>query len=258
MKPAAMGFSALLAAVVIGTSGLSAGAEPASESPTARPAGEPAATPRPRKPRQAKKPPSPNRLFQSANAQQHIDPLLGRGYQAYRQGDLAAAETAYRDLLSRDKRNPDALLGQALVHLRQGRPEEALALLDRLLAAEPRHGTALALTAGLRPTADPVQGESRLKLLLADQADTHALHFALGNLYARQRRWDDARQAYTQAAAVETGNPDYLFNLAVSLEHLRQPLLARHYYRQALAAGENQPANFDRGLAAQRLERLAP
>jgi uncharacterized protein HemY len=70
-------------------------------------------------------------------------------------------------------------------------------------------------------------------------ADSAALFFALGNLYARQGRWSEAQQAYFQAYALEPDNADHLFNVAVSLDHLRQKKLAAQYYRMALDCRRN-------------------
>ena len=88
--------------------------------------------------------------------------------------------------------------------------------------------------------------------------DTSELHFALGNLYARQNRWPEAQQVYFNAVAAEGDNPDYLFNLAVSLDHLRQPRLAGQHYRLALEAAGRRPAAFDRAGVEKRLAELEP
>ena len=56
----------------------------------------------------------------------------------------------------------------------------------------------------------------------------------MGNLYAGERQWAQAQQAYFQAFQLEPTNPDYAFNLAVGLEHLNQSKAALAYYRKAL------------------------
>jgi predicted Zn-dependent protease len=102
-----------------------------------------------------------------------------------------------------------------------------------------------------------VQAESRLKGLIGQQPDAHFAHFALGNVYAAQERWPEAQQAYFRAYAGDSGNPDYQFNLAVSLEHLRQPALALRYYQGAMRAAESRPAAFEPAEAAERIRQLA-
>jgi uncharacterized protein HemY len=89
--------------------------------------------------------------------------------------------------------------------------------------------------------------------LIAKQPDSAALFFALGNLYAGQSRWSEAQQAYFQSYSLEPGNADHVFNVAVSLDHLRQKKLAAQYYRMALTAAETSPSAFDKNAAAQRI-----
>ena len=50
----------------------------------------------------------------------------------------------------------------------------------------------------------------------------------LGNQLAQQGRWSEAQQEYFKAFASEPDNADFAYNLAVSLDHLRQPKLALH------------------------------
>jgi Flp pilus assembly protein TadD len=61
-----------------------------------------------------------------------------------------------------------------------------------------------------------------------------------------------------QAYALEPDNADLLFNLAVSLDHLRQHKLAVQYYRMALSAAETRRGAFDRNAAGKRILELQP
>ncbi len=185
-----------------------------------------------------------------------VNPQIASAYAAFESGDLAGAQRGYQAVLKNEPRNTDALRGLAAISLLQDRAEDAEALYLRILEADPKDGAAQAGLIGLRGPLDPVQSESRLKILLAGQPDAPALNFTLGNLYARQGRWNDAQQAYFRAYAADGDNPDYQFNLAVSLDQLRQPKLALQYYQGALAAAEKQPAAFDRNQAARRIGEL--
>ncbi|MDR1934259.1 MAG: hypothetical protein LBS49_01460, partial [Candidatus Accumulibacter sp.] len=60
------------------------------------------------------------------------------------------------------------------------------------------------------------------------------------------------------AYAGEPGDPDIIFNLAVSLDHLRQERLAAQYYRLALDAGAARTAAFDKDRVKTRLLELPP
>ena len=97
-----------------------------------------------------------------------------------------------------------------------------------------------------------------MKTALAAQPDSSALYFALGNLFAHQERWSEAQQAYFRAYSNESGNSDYIFNLAVSLDHLHQNRLAAQYYQMALNAAGSANAAFDKEQAKARLLDLQP
>lgn len=188
-----------------------------------------------------------------------INPSAIEGYEAFQAGNLDAARTSYERLLVSEPWNRDALHGLAAIAQREGRTSDTEALYARILEADPRDARAQAGLLGIRVQrgqGDPVAMESRIKSLLAGQPDSAPLQFALGNLYARQNRWSEAQQSYFQALAGDGGNPDYLFNLAVSLDQLHQTRLAGQYYAQALAAAENRPAAFDRRQATGRLNEL--
>lgn len=179
-----------------------------------------------------------------------------RAQKALLQGSTSAAKEAYEAILKNDPRNTDALLGLALIHLRNGDNALAEALIYRTLTISPRDGLALALLSPLRATENISQEESRLQQGLADQPDAAPLHFALGNLYARQNRWREAQQAYFKATIGDRDHPDYLFNLAVSLERIKQHQAAKQYYQAALAAADLRPVAFSRTLVTHRVDNM--
>lgn len=204
---------------------------------------------------------SPTAPIRISSGQAKVNPTAIEGYEAFQAGNLAGARAAYERLLTTEPWNRDALHGLAAIAQREARTSDAEVLYMRLLEADPRDAQAQAGLFGIRAQrgqGDPVAAESRLKSLLAGQPESAPLHFALGNLYARQNRWSEAQQAYFQALAGDAGNPDTLFNLAVSLDQLHQAKLAAQYYGQALAAAEHRPAAFDRSQVAARLNELRP
>ena len=187
-------------------------------------------------------------------APKKIDPALEQAYQAFGRGDWGGARSAWQKTLASDPHNPDALHGLAALALRQGQADEAADYYRRALEADPKDALAFAGLVSLRVPVDALQTESRLKTFLGEQPDSPYLNFALGNLYARGLRWAEAQAAFFKAYAVDPENPDYLFNLAVSLDQLHQPRLALQYYNQALEAAKQQSASFD---AAQVKTRVA-
>lgn len=216
----------------------------AEKRPAPKPAPAPAAAPEPE---------SPIRI---TTGRLQVNPQVASAWQAFQSGDLAAAQRNYQAVLKSEPKNVDALHGLAAIGLREGRPEAAEAYYLRILEADPKDSAAQAGLIGLRGQVDPTQSESRLKNLLAGQPDSPTLNFALGNLYAQQGRWNDAQQAYFRAFAGDGENPDYQFNLAISLDQLRQPKLALQYYQGALAAAAQRPAAFDRKQVAARISEL--
>lgn len=172
-------------------------------------------------------------------------------------GNFAAARLAYRQVLKREARNVDALLGLAVISRHSGQHREAGRYFAQALEADPRNDSAQA--AGIAGSAggDPIGAESRLRNLLAARPESAPLNFQLGNLLARRQRWAEARQAYAAALAGDGDNPDHHFNLAVSLEHLGRSTDAASHYRLALAAASRRAAAFAPQSAERRLQALA-
>src|SRR5882672_2864675 len=99
---------------------------------------------------------------------------------------------------------------------------------------------------------DPIAAESRLKTMLAAEPSAHALNFALGSQLAQQGRWAEAQAEFFKAFTAEPDNADFAYNLAVSLDHLRQGKLALEYYQRALALAEKRGASFELAAARSR------
>jgi tetratricopeptide (TPR) repeat protein len=225
----------------------------AQPAPAAAPPAKAAEPQRPTAPEPVREEPAAVRIGKTKMV---VNPVLSQAYQAYQAGRIEAAQGGYEQVLKAEPKNVDALLGMAMIALQQARPEVAERYFLAAAESDPKNATAQAGLAGLHQQSDPVQLESRLKMLLTDQPDSPPLNFALGNVFARQGRWNEAQQAYFRAFAGDGDNPDYLFNLAVALDHLRQPKLALQYYQKALAAADARPAGFDRAQASGRIRDL--
>jgi Tfp pilus assembly protein PilF len=174
-----------------------------------------------------------------------VPPALTRAFEQLQADDLNGAVQSYEQVLRSDPKNVDALLGMAAIAVREGDSRTAESWYLKALEADPKDPNAQAGLINLRGQADPAAAESRLKLLLAQQPDSPTLNFALGNVYAGQRRWSEAQLAYFNAHTADPANPDYLFNLASSLDNLHLPKVAIDYYRSALAASNGRKPGFD-------------
>ena len=185
-----------------------------------------------------------------------INPLLAEAYAALDAGNLEAAPRLYNQLLRGEPDNVDALLGLAAIATQQGASEQASRHYLRVLQVEPRNALAQAGLIGMLGRADPLAAETRLKQLIARDPSAY-LYFTLGNVYADQNRWPDAQQAYFQAHYLQSGNPDYAYNLAVGLEHVGQPKLALEYYQRALQlTAVTNRANFSAAAVRERISTL--
>ena len=264
-KPAAAAPTA--AAPAAGIPGLPGTAAPAPAAADAKPAATPPASPAPVA--QAAAPaqkPAPIRSALAPRRQEvavtqppaQVHPKVDAAYTAYLAGDMAAARNDYQQVLREEPANRDALLGLAALDVRAGRLEAAEATYLRLLQADPRDAHAQAGLLALRsPRLDPIATESRVKTLLAAEPTAHVLNFTLGNQLAQQGRWAEAQAEYFRAYAAEPDNADFAYNLAVSLDQLRQPKVALDYYRRAIALAEKRGASFDLAAARERAQLLS-
>jgi tetratricopeptide (TPR) repeat protein len=186
-----------------------------------------------------------------------IQAMLLEAYDLLQKGQFAPAQQAYERVLAADSRNVDALLGLASVAWQQGQTEKAAEHFYHVLQLDPHNAHAQSGLIGLMGRVDPTASETRLKQLIAREP-SGGLYFTLGNLYAGERLWAQAQQAYFQAFQLEPTNPDLAFNLAVGLEHVGQGKLALGYYRKALdlsfARGH---AGFDQKQVIQRIGELS-
>lgn len=183
--------------------------------------------------------------------------LITSAYSDYRAGRYQAAGMKYRAALSEMPENADALLGLAATEYRQGNLRVAYENYLRVLKLYPDNKYAKAALIGMQDKQDLSEHASTIKLLIHREPQAPYLHFSLGNLYAGQSRWPEAQQAFFDAYRLDSGNPDYAFNLAVSLDQIGQRKAALEYYRLALQLADNTPATFDSSGVLTRVNTLA-
>ena len=208
-----------------------------------------------RKPEPALEPePNPSIRIHIARTQAEPDTNLLRGYAHLRRKELQLARLEFEQTLRHDPNNTDALLALAAIAQLLGNTPNAQVLYQRAVNANPADPVVQAAASNSPEASATLSStESRLKTLLAAQPGSGPLNFSLANVYTQQQRWPEAQQHYFNAVTADGDNPDYLFNLAVSLDHLRQSRLAAQHYRLALAAAERRPSTFVHAQAEQRL-----
>jgi len=220
----------------------------------------PAAAPAAPAARVATAPASPDReriAVSPTAAQPRLNPNVGQAYSLLQSGEIEEARALYSSVLQAEPLNMDALLGLAYIAAKENRSDDATKLYVRILQLNPRHAIAQAALIGLMGRADPAASESRLKQLISREPSPF-LHFVLGNLYADQAQWSQAQQSYFQAHHLEPDNPDYAYNLAVGLDHLRQGKVALSFYRRAEQLASTQGrSNFNLSHARERIRILS-
>jgi len=189
-------------------------------------------------------------------ASDKVHTLLQEAYAAAARGDAIAARKQYEHVIEVDPNNGDAWIGLATLAANSGDAANANRSYRHALEIDPSDGVALAGLLGLQTGVDPQEYESRLRQLIARDGTQPALQAALGKLLARQGRWLEAQEAFFQAWTADPSQADVAFNLAVSLERIRQSDAAIAYYRRALLLTQERPAHFDRAVAGDRVAAL--
>ena len=188
--------------------------------------------------------------------------LINKAYQEYLEGDYDSASKGYTSVLKELPENRDALLGLAAISIRSGDIRQAYSNYLEVLRLYPGDSVAEAALINFKGNGDYLRNESLLKLFLQRETENSFLYYSLGRLYAVQTRWPEAQQSFFNAYRIETSNPDYAFNLAVSLDHIGQLQSAIDYYTVALdLAGQSTvssaTSSFDRAAAISRINALS-
>ncbi len=181
----------------------------------------------------------------------NIDAHLGLAVSAARTNELTIARKAFARVLELDPRNGQASAGLLLL---SGAASGGGVANDTSYRANIDNNDANETSTNM---ANLVRQERELRKLLQSAPQSASLNFALGNLYASQKRWTDAQQAFFDAFAAEPNNADFAYNLAVSLDQLNQIKLAVNYYEKALALKANgRSGQFAANQAATRAAEL--
>ncbi len=194
--------------------------------------------------------PSTNIITRGKNQDKPVSSHIDRGYVAYQQGNMSLAKQHYNAALTADPYHRDALLGAAAVAVANGNYQAAVKYYQRQLDREPQDDFAHAglLSIASREGATPGL-LSEVNILLQEKPSAAHLHFLKGALFAKQQRWPAAQEAFFRAWSIDSERADYTYNLAISLDHLRQYQEALRFYRQTL-----QLTNIN--ISAEQLSRL--
>ncbi len=179
------------------------------------------------------------------NASEQENAMVSQAFKAYQDGHYDAAKSIYEGVLKNTPDNRDAHLGLAAIAISNQDRKDAYFHYVHLLNLNPVDTLAMNALIGLSNSADPVKDESAVKLLMQREGDAPYLYFSLGNIYAKQKRWADAQQAFFDAYRLDTTNSDYVLNLAISLDQIGQYDTALDYYKTAIDLSQNSRTRFD-------------
>ncbi|MCK4706815.1 MAG: hypothetical protein KAT90_15165, partial [Gammaproteobacteria bacterium] len=148
---------------------------------------------------------------------------LDAAWLAYDAGRYDEASASYKDVLNIEEYNQDALHGLGAIAVIKKNNAVAREIYLSLLEQDPRDAMATAALVELGDESATKTDEEYLLSMLEKNPGAQHLSFALANNYAKQKRWKFAQQYYFDAWKSDPENPDYLFNLAVSMEQLNKP-----------------------------------
>ena len=182
-----------------------------------------------------------------------VSPTLLAAYAALSKGDYVQAKQRYTEVAQAEPFSLDAQLGLATAAARTGDNAAAGRYYRRVLELDPRNSTAISGLIAVSGDVKPEALEAELKTWVLKAPGSASLQFSLGNLYASQKRWTEAQQAYFEAYRIDSANADYLYNLAVSLDQLNQMKLALDYYQKALIQAGKTGGQFERASVQRRI-----
>jgi len=194
--------------------------------------------------------------FSKKTSPQKQNAMISEAFKAYQAGQIDSAENLYRNALQDAPENRDIHLGLAAIAITKGDKENAYRHYLKLLDANPSDAFALSSLISLSKNSEPVKDESMIKTLIHKEGKVPYLYFALGNIYAKQERWVDAQQAFFDAYRLDSTNPDYVLNLAISLDKIGQYATALDYYNVAIELAQHSPAKFNWASVNDRIQVL--
>lgn len=185
-----------------------------------------------------------------------LQPMLQEAYESYQLQDYAQADRLYQKLLKRYPDNRDALLGLAAIAVLRGDYVAAQRNYQRVLKSNASDTYARLALQSIRGGVDPLRRSSELKLLVDKYPGNAQLRFSLANQYAELQKWKEAQLAYFEALRLAPEQPDYAYNLAVSLDQMGLLRQALDYYLRAQTLALDHPSVLDAQQLKVRIRQL--
>ena len=170
---------------------------------------------------------------------------LNRAYTALMGGDTSQAIAIYKDILSTDAKNEDALFGLAATHHRQGQLDKARPLYGALLKLNPNHREGLNNFLALVSDESPQDALPELERLEERNPDFSPIPAQTAIVLDTLGYKDLAREKMLRAIELAPDNLAYKYNLAVMLDRQGRYSDAGALYKLLIKAalqGEPVPA----------------
>lgn len=164
-----------------------------------------------------------------------IQQTIEEALQHHRAGRLAEAEVVYREVLSCDPDNFDALHLLGVLYRQAGDVDRAIALISQAVMVqdavpEAFNNLGVAMQAANR-FGEAVEAYRRAITLRPDYA---AAHFNLGNVFAELERYQDAVTSFREAIELNPDCVESYVNLASALRDIGALEQAELFYRKAV------------------------
>lgn len=161
--------------------------------------------------------------------------LFQRASERHFAGDLPTARSLYLEVLAHDALNAAAMFRVAVIDLQEGAPADAIARLQRAIDIEPGQRRYREALAQAYATAQRHAEAAQIcRDLLAEDASSSDLWFALGSALQAQGAFDEAAGAWRAVVDREPQRADALNNLGNCLRLLGESTQAEAAYRRAL------------------------
>ncbi|MDA1090696.1 MAG: tetratricopeptide repeat protein [Proteobacteria bacterium] len=167
---------------------------------------------------------------------QDLQALIQEAAGKHHSGNLAEAETLYRQILDADPGHADAnhLLG--VIHIQTGHPDQAFQRINQAIKANPGvadyHGN---LGTALRGLGRPGDARAAYEATIALNPEHAQAHYNLGLILHEQGLLDEAAQRYRQAIKITPDYAEAYCNLGNVLRELSQGIEAMAAYGKAIA-----------------------
>ena len=171
----------------------------------------------------------------------HIETLERMSDALASHGNARLAEIARR-LLALEPENPKGLFHLAAVRLYEGRIDESIQLVNRLLETDPKNVRARNLLAiAYGQTFQPQLAEAEFRRVIEQAPDDSTSHNNYGIFLLERERIEEARRMFQGAISVNPEDAQGFAGMGETFRHEGNMRRAQTWYERALKVDPNQP-----------------